>query len=85
VTAKLLQYSPQRSSHVIRVKSLPLQWTELDPCMADRGFLSFLLDDGRDGNPPQRFNWGAISGIGLGLAIGAGFWAGLGLLLSRVV
>jgi hypothetical protein len=82
VTAKLAQYSPQQSTHVIRVKSLPLQWTELDPCMGDTGFLSSLLDDG---DRPQRPNWRAISGIGLALAMGAAFWAGLGLLISRIV
>ena len=84
VTAKLLQYSPQRSAHVICVKSLPLRWTELDPCMGDSGFLSSLLDNGSDGDRPQRSSWRAISGIVLALAMGAGFWAGLGLLISRI-
>jgi len=85
LTAKLLQYSPQRNTHVIRVKSLPLQWTELDPCMGDGGLLSSLLDDAGDGDRPPRIKWRATSGIGLALAIGAVFWAGLGLLISRIV
>jgi len=84
VTAKLLQYDPQRSTHVIRVKSLPLQWTELDPCMGDRGLLSSLLDDGSEEEPSQCINWRAIKGIGLALAMGAGFWAGVGLVISRI-
>lgn len=84
VAARLLQHYPQRSSHVIRVKSLPLQWTELDPCMGDHGLLSSWLDDGSEEDSPQRIHWRAVRGIGLALAMGAGFWAGLGLLISRI-
>ena len=52
--------------------------------MGDRGFLSSLLDDGREEDQPQRINWRSISGIGLALAMGAGFWAGVGLVISRI-
>jgi hypothetical protein len=85
VTSKLLQYSPQQSTHVIRVQSLPVQWTELDPCIGDSGFLTSWLEGERDGVVSQRINWRAISGMGLALAMGSAVWAGLGLLISRIL
>jgi hypothetical protein len=85
VTGKLLRYSPQESTHKIRVQSLPVQWTELDPCMGGKGFLSSWLEDGRDEVLSQCINWRSISGMGFALVMGAAFWAGLGLLISRIV
>ena len=84
VSSKLHQSSPQQTTRIIRVQSLPVQWTELDPCMGDSGFLSFLLEDDLDRHAARRLNWRAICGIGLSLAMGAGIWAGLGLLISRM-
>ena len=84
MSARLLQYSDEQSTHAIHVQSLPVQWTELDPCMGGSGLLSSWLEDGRDQVLSQRINWRSIGGMALALAMGAAFWAGLGLLISRI-
>jgi hypothetical protein len=46
------------------------------------------LEDDNQSDPTnerRHINWGAISGLALSLAISASFWAGVGVLISRMV
>jgi len=79
-----LQNSPQQSTHVIHVHALPIRWIDLDPCMGGTGFLSSLVEDDYDWHEARRINWRAVGGMAIALALGAGFWAGFGLLISRM-
>jgi len=80
---KLLQFPPQASTRSMRV---PVRWMGLDGCLGGNGFLSSWLDDDNAFGQPRRcINWGAIAGMTLSLVISGGFWAGLGLLISRIV
>jgi len=80
---KLLQFPPQTST---RSTPAPLHWVNLDERMEANGFLSSWLDDGRDSNHPQRrMNWGAAAGIAISLVVSACVWAGVGVLVARLL
>ena len=80
VTAKVS--SCDASTRVIRVTSLPIRWIALDPFMGRSGFLSSLLQDDED---QAHVNWKAVCGMALAFVVSAGFWAGVGVLIARVV
>jgi hypothetical protein len=70
------------------MKAIPLHWIGLDGGLGDSGFLSSWLEDDNQSDPTnerRHINWGAISGLALSLAISASFWAGVGVLISRMV
>jgi hypothetical protein len=67
------------------LKSLPLRWTGSDPCMGS-GFLRSLLENNLDDDDvmTRGVNWRTVCGLALSFAISAGFWAGLGVIVSRL-
>ena len=80
---KLLQFPPQASTRSMRV---PVRWMGLDGCLGGNGFLSSWLDDDRDPGALRRhINWGAIAGLTVSFVLSGGFWAGVGVLISRIV
>jgi len=87
VSAKLLQFSSAPSTRVVHVRAIPLQWTGLDPSLGGNGFLgSWILEDceaQEQRNERRQIRWSAIGGLALAFAVSAGFWAGVGLLISR--
>ena len=79
---KLLQFPPQESTRA----SVPMRWMGLDSGLGRNGFLgSWLGDDNDSDQPRRRMNWGAIAGLALSFAISGGFWAGVGVVVSRVL
>jgi hypothetical protein len=85
---KLLQFSPQTSTRAVRMREVPERWTDGYEHSQGVKFLPAWLDD--DFAPAskaakRRIHWGAISGMALSLVISGGFWAGVGLLIARVV
>lgn len=83
MTFKLLQFSPQASTRMMRVSA---RWMELDGSIGASGFLSsWLGDDNEPEKPQRRINWGAIAGLAISFVVSGGFWAGVGLLVSRAL
>ena len=85
MSLKLLQFSYPASTRLVGVKQIPLQWAALDPSLGGDGFLRSWLQDDREEEGPtrRRIHWPAVCGLALAFAISAGFWAGVGLVLSR--
>ena len=81
VTARV--FSSEAITRVVRVKSLPVRWIGLDPCMGQGGFLRSWLQD--DDEKQARMTWKAVCGMVLAFGISAAFCAGVGLIFSRVV
>jgi cell division protein FtsW (lipid II flippase) len=84
---RILQF-PRQKSGVIHVKTIPPALIHPYAFARNNGFLSSWLDDDSEfarSRSPRRINWGAISGMGLSLAVSAGFWIGLGLVIERIV
>ena len=83
VSFRLIQFPARASTRTMRV---PMHWIELDGNMGGSGFLGgWLGDDNDSAQASPSFNWGALAGLALSFVIGGGFWAGVGLLIVRVV
>jgi len=81
VSFKLLHFSPQASSRVIRMRAIPEQWSE--SAASESGFVRAWLDH-EEITPRTETNWGAIYGLALCAVISAGFWTGIALLVERI-
>jgi hypothetical protein len=65
------------------MRAVPQRWSSPAVDSRDNPFLnSFLEEEGL--HLEKHLNWGAISGLALSLAVSAGFWAGLTLLVERI-
>lgn len=84
MSCKLLQFSPQASTRAVRMKMISERWPEGYECSRGVGFLPAWMDND-SGETRRHINWGAISGLALSLAISGSLWAGIGLLIARVV
>ena len=81
---KLSQLSPHASTRIIRMRP-PNQDPWSTRASRDSGYLQswssdFYLDEGW----ARRTNWAALLGLGLSLAVSAGFWAGVGWLVAHL-
>ena len=87
MSGNLFSTSKQESTRRLRAKALPIRWMALDPFLGKGGFLSSWVssDHEEQVGESRRINWRAICGMAMAFAIGAGFWAGVGLLISRLV
>jgi hypothetical protein len=84
---KVLQLSPQPSTHVTRRVMVRDSWNAPPPSVPDMGFLRTRFEydsDPDEGSAYGRTRWGAVSGLALSLAVSAGFWAGVALIVARV-
>jgi hypothetical protein len=82
---KLLQFSPQASTHAVRMRIIPERWTEGYEYSRGVRFLPAWMEDEYDASGKRHVNWGALSGLALSLAISGSFWIGIGLLVARIV
>jgi hypothetical protein len=83
VSFKLIQFPARASTRTMRV---PMHWIELDGNMGENGFLGgWLGDDNDSAQPSGSFNWGALAGLAISFVVGGGFWAGVGLVIARMV
>jgi hypothetical protein len=80
---KLLQFSPQGSSRVIRMRAIPEQWSGSRLYSTDSGFVQAWLEH-EESCVGQRTNWAAISGLALSAVISAGFWTAVAVLIERI-
>jgi hypothetical protein len=87
---KVVQMSPLATSRIAR-GTITVQdpWSALRGSSLDLAFLRSWLElnpdvDVNDFAPSGRFNWGAISGLALTVAISASFWAGVAWTVSHV-
>ena len=87
---KVVQMSPLASSRMAQgTASVQGSWSALRGNSLDLAFLRSWLElnpdvDVNDFAPPGRFNWGAISGLALTVAISASFWAGVAWAVNHV-
>ena len=82
MSLKVLQFPAQGSLHTTRARTL----SEALGSPRDMAFVSsWLEDDSEPNRPPSGPNWGAISGLALSLAISAGFWATVGVIVERLL
>lgn len=80
--------SPQGSTRVLRFRALPEHWSTPSGYSPEIGFLqAWFEDDSRSNGSGEKHktNWGAISGLALSVVISGSCWAGLGLLIARLV
>ena len=83
VSFKLLQFPPRTTTRAMRA---PMRWVGWDGSMGGAGFLSsWLGDDNDSAQQRQGVNWGAIAGLAIAFMISGGFWAGVGVLVARVL
>lgn len=85
---KLPQASPEACTRVAQLEAVPVRWTTLDPCMGGSGLgSSWVQHDDADESGKTRvgIKWNAVCGLAISFAISAGFWAGVGLVISRIV
>ena len=80
---KLANFPPQASTRAMRV---PVRWMCLDSGLGGSRFLASWLDDDNDSDRShRRVNWGAVAGLALSLVISSGFWAAVGVVVSRTL
>ena len=85
MTFRVLQFPAEESTRVIRMRRIPESWMGSYRYREDSGFLSSWLEDSEVDQGPRHVNWGAISGLALSIAISAGFWTGVALLIERLM
>ena len=86
MSANLRQSPPEACTRVVQFEAVPVQWTRLDPCVGSGVGSSWIQqDESEQSGVRPHINWNAISSMAISFAISAGFWAGVGLLISRVV
>ena len=84
---KLLQFSPEASTRV-RMRTVPERWTRSYEYSRGTTFLPVWMDVDPDPSwdgGKRHLNWGAVSGLAISMAIGSGFWVGLGLLVAKAL
>ena len=81
--SKLLPFSPRTSNRVLRMRAIPGAWLGSQFATHQPDFVDVWLEP--DEAIQQQINWGAISGLALALLVSGGFWAGLALLIQRVL
>ncbi len=80
---KVLQLSPQASTHVVRTKvAIQDPWCASATSSREVGLLPSWMEDEADFGEVERN--GAISGLALSIAFSASFWAGVALIVTRV-
>jgi hypothetical protein len=82
-----IQLSTQASTRMIRRRIALLGSPSASTIPADMGFLlAWFKHDPSLGESDVRvhFNWGAISGLALSLAVSASAWAGVAWVVTRV-
>lgn len=82
--SKLLPFSPRTSSRVLRMRAIPETWSGSQLYSPEIGFLRVWLEP-EESSLDRQINWGAISGLALSAVVSAGCWAGIALLVERIV
>lgn len=86
VSFRILQFPAEGTTRVLRLRVIPEQWSTPSGYSPETGFLqSWFEDDSRSGDQSDRTNWGAVSGLALSVAISLCFWAGVGMLVARLI
>lgn len=82
--SKLLPFSPRTSSRVLRMRAIPESWSGSPMFSDESGFVQAWLEQ-EESCFRRRTNWGAIYGLAISAAVSAGCWAGIALLVERIV
>lgn len=84
---KVLQFPPDGSSRVVRMRAVPKHWSIPAGYSPDTGFFQSWLekDPTPDGHDASSHNWGAIYGLAISVVVSASFWFGAVLLIQRLL
>ena len=84
---KVLQFPPEGSSRVVRMTTVPKQWSTSAGYAPEMGFFESWMetDSIPDAREVPTVNWGAIYGLAISVAISATFWIGAILLVERLL
>jgi len=84
---RVLQFPAEGTTRVLRMRVIPEHWSTPSGYSPEISFFqSWFEDDSRaDGHNAGKINWGAISGLALSVVVSASFWAGVGILIARLV
>lgn len=86
MSMKVLQFPEQGSTRAIRLRAIPEAWVRAYGASGGNSFLSSCFtDDFEPDHAREGVNWGAISGLALSLTVSAAFWAGVGLIVERLL
>lgn len=86
VSFRVLQFPAEGTTRVLRMRVIPEHWSTPSGYSPEISFFqSWFEDDSRPDGREGKINWGAVSGLALSVVVSASFWAGLGVLISRLV
>jgi len=86
VSFRILQFPAEGTVRVLRMRAIPEHWSTPSGYSPDIGFLqSWFQDDSTSSDHNDRTNWGAVSGLALCVVVSVSFWAGVGMLISRLI
>ena len=87
VSFRILRFPAEGTARVLRMRAIPEHWSTPSGYSPDLGFLQAWFDDDcRSKNfSVDRINWGAVSGLALSVAVSVSFWAGVDMLIARLV
>ena len=81
---RFVQFSPKGSTRVLRLQVHPVRWAT-SSASPSAGLVRAWFEHDSEFTGHHNRNWGALSGLALSLAISAGFWIGLGMLVVRLL
>ena len=84
MSLRIVRFSPEGSTRVLRPKMVPVRWTT-SSASPSTGFVQAWFESDTDSDEGRSPNWGAISGMALALGISASFWIGAILLIERLL
>ena len=83
---RVLQFPAEGTTRVLRMRVIPEHWSTPSGYSPEITFFqSWFEDDSRPDGRKDKINWGAVSGLALSVVVSASFWAGVGVLISRLV
>jgi hypothetical protein len=82
---RVLQFPAEGTTRVLRMRVIPEHWSTPSGYSPEISFFqSWFEDDSHPDGHNQGINWGAVSGLALSVVVSASFWAGVGVLITRL-
>jgi hypothetical protein len=86
VSFRVLQFPAAGTARVLRMRVIPEHWSTPSGYSPEISFFqSWFEDDSQpDRHNEGKINWGALSGLALSVGVSVSFWAGVGVLITRL-